>query len=105
MVDNPPPNVIFQDFGASSLDFELRVFVNPADYVIIVASELRFAIFKKLKEAGIEIPFPQRDVNIKDIDRLEAALTARKDEPPENDPPPRPAGRKTSKTAAKKRSQ
>ena len=37
-------------------------------------SDLRFAIFAAFREAGIEIPFPQRDVNLKDIDRLEAAL-------------------------------
>ena len=58
----PLPSVLFKDFGASSLDFEVRVFINDVNWVAFVASELRFSIHKALKEAGIEIPFPQRDV-------------------------------------------
>ena len=65
VLKRPAPNVIFMAFGESSLDFELRVFIRDIDYVFVVASELRYAIFKALAEAGIEIPFPQRDVHIK----------------------------------------
>ena len=72
----PEPYVYFKDFGASSLDFELRCYIIDVDNLLTVSSDLRYAIFKSLKEAGIEIPFPQRDVNFKDMDRLERALTA-----------------------------
>ena len=65
VLSRPAPNVIFKNFGESSLDFELRVFIRDIDYVFVVASELRFAIKKALDEAGIEIPFPQRDVHVK----------------------------------------
>lgn len=61
----PLPSVLFKDFGASSLDFELRVFINDVNWVAFVGSELRFSIYKALKEAGIEIPFPQQDVNFR----------------------------------------
>jgi small-conductance mechanosensitive channel len=61
----PLPSVLFKDFGASSLDFEVRVFINDVNWVAFVASELRFSIHKALKEAGIEIPFPQRDINVR----------------------------------------
>ena len=61
----PLPSVLFTDFGASSLDFEVRVFINDVNWVAFVASELRFSIHKALKEAGIEIPFPQRDINVR----------------------------------------
>jgi len=61
----PLPSVLFKDFGASSLDFELRVFINDVNWVAFVGSELRFSIYKALKEAGIEIPFPQRDINVR----------------------------------------
>jgi len=61
----PQPSVLFTDFGASSLDFQLRVFINDVNWVAFVASELRFSIYKALKEAGIEIPFPQTDVNVR----------------------------------------
>lgn len=63
----PEPRVVFMDFGASSLDFQLRGFIADCDNSLSVRSDLRFAIFRKLKQAGIEIPFPQRDVNIKGL--------------------------------------
>ena len=72
----PEPYVYFKDFGPSSLDFELRCYIIDVDNLLTVSSDLRYAIFKKLKEAGIEIPFPQRDVNFKDMDRLEQALAS-----------------------------
>jgi small-conductance mechanosensitive channel len=63
----PPPDLIFKGFGDSSLDFDLRIWTTvyisrPA----ILKSDLYFAIWKKFKENGIEIPFPQRDIHIKD---------------------------------------
>jgi small-conductance mechanosensitive channel len=76
VLSRPAPNVIFKNFGESSLDFELRVFIRDIDYVFNVASELRFAIKKALDEAGIEIPFPQRDVHVKSMLRGAGDLPA-----------------------------
>ncbi len=59
----PAPMVVFRDFGASSLDFELRCFTSNVMNRLGVASELRFAIDRKLREEDIEIPFPQRVVH------------------------------------------
>ncbi len=56
---NPAPYVIFQDFGASSLDFDLRCYSNNIWEGWIIPSELRFAINKRFIEEGIEIPFQQ----------------------------------------------
>lgn len=61
---NPEPIVQFVEFGASSIDFAVKVFVADILNGAQVRSELRLAIFERLKEAGIEIPFPQRDFNI-----------------------------------------
>jgi small-conductance mechanosensitive channel len=61
----PEPYVYFRDFGNSSLDFELRVFVRDVSNWITVSSDLRFAIFRAFKEEGIEIPFPQRDLHLR----------------------------------------
>jgi len=62
----PECRVLFVDFGESSLDFELRVWINdPQEGVESVRSALRFEIWKIFKEKGIEIPFPQRDLYIK----------------------------------------
>ncbi len=63
----PEPFVVFMNFGASSLDFELRAYIADVGWVTIVGSELRFKIFKALKEAGIEIPFPQQDIHVKGL--------------------------------------
>ena len=63
----PSPSVYFMEFGASSLDFELRCFIHDINYSLSAKSDLRFAIFKALKEANIEIPFPQQDVYIRSM--------------------------------------
>jgi len=62
----PAPDVFFVAFGDSSLNFELVAWSDemsnrPQTY----RSDLNFAINRKLREAGIEIPFPQRDLNIR----------------------------------------
>ena len=72
---SPEPYVYFKDFGPSSLDFELRCYIFDVDDMLTVLSKLRFAIFKRLKEEGIEIPFPQQDVHFKDMERLEKAMS------------------------------
>lgn len=74
----PKPWVHFKDFGASSLDFELRAYLRDVDMVSRAGSELRFAIFEKLKEANIEIPFPQRDIHIRDSAGLKDILVSEK---------------------------
>lgn len=60
----PVPFVLFNDFGASSLDFELRCFIPDARNIFFVATDLRFDILRRFRERGIEIPFPQRVVHI-----------------------------------------
>ena len=63
----PKPLVLFREFGDSSLNFELRVFLRNVDSRLSVVSNINFAIDKAFKEAGIEIPFPQRDLHVKSL--------------------------------------
>lgn len=70
----PSPVVVFRDFGASSLDFEVRVFVADVDYSLVVASELRFMIAEKFDELGIGIPFSQQVLHIPQLDALKDAI-------------------------------
>ena len=63
--DVPGPFVVFKDFGDSSLVFELRACISDIYSRLGVSSDLRFAIFERFRERKIEIPFPQRDVWIK----------------------------------------
>jgi len=60
----PAPVVFFDGFGASSLDFNLGVWVNPIR-VRPVSSDLRYMIWKEFAARNIEIPFPQRDLHIR----------------------------------------
>ena len=70
----PEPDVVFTDFGASSLDFELRCYLADISDGLTVRSDLRFAILEKLRAAGIEIPFPQRDVHLRDLSGIAKAF-------------------------------
>ncbi len=65
ILDNPRSDVLFQGYGNSSIDFELRVWINDAWQLPQVRSALYFSIWYKLKGAGIEIPFPQRDLHMR----------------------------------------
>ncbi|RTZ59003.1 MAG: hypothetical protein DSZ32_01190 [Gammaproteobacteria bacterium] len=60
-----PPKVLFREFGDSALNFEVRFFVRDVTRRLGIISEINFAIDKAFREAGIEIPFPQRDVHIR----------------------------------------
>jgi small-conductance mechanosensitive channel len=62
---DPPPQVLFKDFGESSLDFELLTWVADPRDENAVASEMRFAIDQAFRAEGIEIPFPQRDLHLR----------------------------------------
>ena len=66
VLQNPPPDVLFDEFGDSSLNFTLRVWtLEFSDKPKVLKSKLYYEIFEKFKENGIEIPFPQRDIHFK----------------------------------------
>lgn len=73
---DPPPAVIFRDFGDSALIFAVRGFIADVERRLGVESELRFAIYKACRAGGIEIPYAQTDVHLADIERIEKALLA-----------------------------
>lgn len=55
----PAPYVLFQNFGDNGLEFEVRFYVNNIWDGWTSPSEVRFAINRRFREEGIEIPFPQ----------------------------------------------
>lgn len=61
----PAPKIVFEDFGASSLDFSLRIYVENINQFLDVATDLRMTIFETFKTHNIEIAFPQIDVHMK----------------------------------------
>jgi small-conductance mechanosensitive channel len=61
---DPPPLALFRGFGESALDFELRVWTGLANH-LEVRSHIAIAVNGALRDAAIEIPFPQRDLHVK----------------------------------------
>jgi potassium efflux system protein len=87
---DPPPTVVFTQFGENSLDFELRVFTTGVVNTRIVRHELHVAIDDAFRANGIAIAFPQRELHVKglpahwheptgDFQPVEIELTARAD--------------------------
>lgn len=76
VLPTPAPQVLFQDFGSSSLDLELlfwiRIKRSPSRFKI--RSDLRLAIDRLYRENGIEIPFPQRDVHLDSLGPVSVVL-------------------------------
>jgi small-conductance mechanosensitive channel len=62
----PQPDVLFDEFGESSLNFILRVWTSEfTDKPLVLKSRLYYAIFEKFKQNDIEIPYPQRDLHLR----------------------------------------
>jgi small-conductance mechanosensitive channel len=60
----PEPVALFVRFGESAIDFELRAWVQDGTRWQLIKTELAVALFRSLKDARIEIPFPQREVRV-----------------------------------------
>lgn len=65
VLSEPAPWALFTEFGDSSLNFELRFWVLQFDDGMQVASDVTVALNRALADAGIAIPFPQRDLHLK----------------------------------------
>jgi potassium efflux system protein len=66
VLKSPKVCALFREFGNSSLNFQLRFWV-PYELGLVVKSDISLAIYNKFKEQGIEIPFPQQDIYIKEF--------------------------------------
>ena len=66
VVAEPPPQIYFNVYGDSSLDFTIWVHLRTPSDRIPATHEINSAIFEAFRKHGIEIPFPQRDLHIKE---------------------------------------
>ena len=76
VLTSPAPAVYFKEFADSSLNFELQFWVMQESNTVKVKSEVALAVMDLLDQAGIEIPFPQRDLRLRAVDPTAAALLA-----------------------------
>ena len=65
VLEEPAPVARFTGFGDSSLDFDLLLWVDAPEMQYTIHSDINYAIDAAFREAGISIPFPQRDLHIR----------------------------------------
>ena len=75
VLDKPAPQVIFVNFGDSSLDFELRVFIRSFEDRFPVINAVHTAVNLALEREGIGIPFPQRDLHVVSAEGLRLPIS------------------------------
>jgi potassium efflux system protein len=74
VLTSPAPAVFFKEFGDSALNFEIQFWVMQESNTTKVKSEVALEVMRLLSEAGLEIPFPQRDLHLRGVDPTAAGL-------------------------------
>jgi potassium efflux system protein len=68
VLTDPGPSVTFEEFAASSLNFSARAYLSSLEIRLATIHDLHIAIHAALREAGIEIAFPQQDIHVRGIE-------------------------------------
>ncbi|KHK03871.1 mechanosensitive ion channel domain-containing protein [Desulfovibrio sp. TomC] len=80
VMTTPPPAVLHWDFGASTLDFRLRIWLVDVAGAVTAMSLVREAIDRLFRGAGIEIAYPQADLHLRTAPALEALAKPQQEE-------------------------
>jgi small-conductance mechanosensitive channel len=65
LLKDPQPEIFFASFGDSSWNLELRVWLSDLAHYYQIHSEINSAIVRKFRKLGVEIPYPQRDLHLR----------------------------------------
>jgi potassium-dependent mechanosensitive channel len=82
----PEPFATFDDFADSTLKFTLFIYLSNVSHFRSAATDLRIAILKEFRARNIEIPYPQTDVNIRDLAWIKRAIIQRMGKQSDNAP-------------------
>lgn len=93
LLRRPAPIIVFRGFGESALDFEIIGFLRDVNTILAATTFLNHGMAERLAAEGITIPFPQRDLNLREtgplaeaLDRLAAAVAGARSPGPETNP-------------------
>ncbi len=88
VLEEPEPTVNFNGFGESSMNFELRVFIPTTDRLVETRTWINTDVKRRFDEAGVTIPFPQRDIRVTMIGGAAIEPAAKRDDGDRTESPP-----------------
>jgi small-conductance mechanosensitive channel len=77
VLENPAPSVWLTAFGADAIEFDILVWLNdPEEGLGNLKSDVLKRVWRKFNDNGVQVPFPQRDINLRDTEALRAVIAA-----------------------------